>query len=71
MLRHLKIATEDPLHTAESAARLLGVSPFTIRYWWTCGRLPRIKIGRMSRVKESSLLALIEPETTKVSSKKG
>ena len=65
MRQPLKIATEDPLYTAESAARLLGVSPYTIRWWWTRGKLPRIKIGRMSRVKESSLLALIEPETTK------
>jgi hypothetical protein len=62
MRQSLKIATEDPLHTAESAARLLGVSPHTIRYWWSTSKLPRIKIGRMSRALQSDLLALIKAE---------
>jgi len=53
----------DPLHTADSAAALLRVSPSTIRYYWTTGRLPRLKIGRHSRVRESDLLKLIEEET--------
>ena len=37
----------DTLHTADSAAELLGVRPSTIRWWWTIGRLPRTKIGRL------------------------
>jgi excisionase family DNA binding protein len=58
-----KATTEDPLHSAESAAQLLGVSPYTIRWWWSTGKLPRVKIGgRLTRVRESSLLALIRPE---------
>ena len=58
----LKIATEDRLHNAETAAVLLGVRPSTIRWWWTLGKLNRVKIGRLTRVRESELLALIQPE---------
>lgn len=61
-MRALKIATEDKLHSAESAAVLLGVRPSTIRWWWTIGKLPRVKIGRLSKVRESALLGLIEHE---------
>jgi hypothetical protein len=61
-MRTLKIATEDKLHTAETAGELLGVAPSTIRSWWATGRLPRVKISRFSRVRESALLALIKPE---------
>jgi len=53
---------EDKLHTAETAAELLGVRPSTIRWWWAIGKLPRLKLGRFSRVRESALLALIQPE---------
>lgn len=63
-MRTLKIATEDKLHSAESAAELLGVRPSTVRWWWSIGRLPRLKIGRLSRVRESALLALIGCEQT-------
>jgi excisionase family DNA binding protein len=52
----------DRLHTADSASELLGVRPSTIRWWWTIGKLPRVKIGRFSRVRESELLALISGE---------
>ncbi len=55
--------TRDRLHSVESAAELLGfVSPSTIRSWLTQGRLTRVKIGRLTRVRESELLALITPE---------
>jgi excisionase family DNA binding protein len=61
-MRTLKIATEDRLHSAESAAELLGVRPSTIRWWWTIGNLHRVKIGRLTRVRESELLAMIKPD---------
>lgn len=61
-MRTLKIATEDRLHSAESAAELLGVRPSTIRWWWTTGKLLRVKIGRLSRVRESELLSLVDAE---------
>ncbi len=63
-MKILSLATEDRLHSAESAAELLGVRPSTIRSWWSTGRLPRLKIGRLSRVRESSLIALIGREDT-------
>lgn len=52
----------DRLHSAESAAELLGVRPSTIRWWWTIGKLRRVKLGRLTRVWESELLALIPRE---------
>ena len=52
-------ATQDRLHSAESAAALLDVRPSTIRWWWSIGMLPRTKIGRLTRVWESEVLALI------------
>jgi excisionase family DNA binding protein len=53
----------DRLINAEEAARLLSVSPSTIRFWWSpaSGKLQRVKIGRLSRVRESELLSLINP----------
>ena len=53
---------EDRLHSAESAAALLCVRPSTIRWWWSIGKLPRRKIGRLTRVRESEVLALIEKQ---------
>jgi excisionase family DNA binding protein len=54
--------TNDPLHTADTAAALLAVRPSTIRWWWSIGKLQRTKVGRLTRVRESELLALIKPE---------
>lgn len=51
------------LHSVESAAEFLGgVSPATIRACLTQGKLTRVKIGRLTRVRESELLALIKTE---------
>jgi len=59
----MKSSGRDRLHSVESAAEFLGgVSPSTIRSWLTQGRLHRVKIGRLTRVHESELLALIKPE---------
>jgi excisionase family DNA binding protein len=53
----------DRLHSVESAAEFLGfVSPSTVRSWLTQGKLTRIKVGRLTRVRESELMALIKPE---------
>jgi excisionase family DNA binding protein len=49
----------DRLLSAESAAELLGIRPSTIRWWWTIGRIRRVKVGRLSRVSESEVLTLI------------
>ena len=50
----------DRLLDAESAAELLSVRPSTIRWWWTIGKLRRVKIGRLTRVRESEILGLIK-----------
>jgi excisionase family DNA binding protein len=51
----------ERLHTIESAAELLGsVSPSTIRSWLTDGKLTRVKVGRLTRVRESELLGLVK-----------
>jgi hypothetical protein len=52
----------DKLHSADSAADFLCIRPSTIRWYWTIGRLKRVKVGRLTRVRESELLALIKPE---------
>ena len=56
---HRAVTGEDRLLDAESAAELLGVRPSTIRWWWTIGKLRRVKIGRLTRVWESEILSLI------------
>ena len=61
-MRTHKAGLEDRLHSAESAAELLGIRPSTIRWYWATGKLPRVKIGRLSRVPESALWALVKPE---------
>ena len=53
----------DKLHSTESTAELLGVRPSTIRHWWTIRKLNRVKIGRLTRVRESELVALIKEQT--------
>lgn len=50
----------DKLHSVESAGLFLGgVAASTIRSWITQGRLSRVKIGRLTRVRESELRDLI------------
>lgn len=62
-MRTLNKTTADRLLGAESAAELLAVRPSTIRWWWTIGKLRRVKIGRLTRVWESELLALVSGDT--------
>jgi len=51
----------DPLFSVEEAARRLGgVSPWTVRYWLSAGRLTRTKIGRRTMISESELLKFIQ-----------
>lgn len=52
----------DRLLDAEGAAALLGIRPSTIRSWWSTGKLQRVKIGYLTRVWESEILALIPPK---------
>lgn len=51
------------LMSIEDAAQFLGgLSQSTIRNWLSKGRLTRVKIGSRTMVRESELLALIQPE---------
>lgn len=43
----------------EEAARLATVRPSTIRAWLTQGRLPRVKVGRCTRILRRDLEDLI------------
>ena len=57
-----EVRATDKLHSVESAAEFLGgISPSTIRSWLSQGRLTRVKIGRLVRIRESELLQMISP----------
>ncbi len=59
---HSGKAQRDQLHSVESAASFLGgVAVSTVRAWLSQGKLTRVKIGRLTRVRESELLGLISP----------
>ena len=49
----------DRLVTPDDAANRLAISPKTIRDWLRAGRIPGIKVGRLWRIRESELEALI------------
>jgi excisionase family DNA binding protein len=51
----------ETLFSVEEAARRLGgISPWTIRYWLSSGRLIRTKIGRRTMISESDLMRFIQ-----------
>jgi len=51
------------LHSVESAAEFLGgVGESTVRGWLREGKLSRVKVGRLTRVWEHELLALIRTQ---------
>jgi excisionase family DNA binding protein len=50
----------DPLLTIPQAAEALGIRPTTVRSWLLLGKLPRVKLGRAVRIKQSDVRALIE-----------
>jgi len=60
----------DTLFSVEESARRLGnISPWTIRYWLSAGRLKRTKIGRRTMVSESDLLKFIQEENKSIDGK--
>jgi excisionase family DNA binding protein len=46
--------------SAAEAAKVLGVSPWTIRQWSSMRKLPHYKVGRLTKFKMSELVAFIE-----------
>ncbi len=55
---------EGDLLTGEEAATLLRVSVWTIRAWLSQGRLPRVKVGRLTRVRRTDLEAFLKDENS-------
>jgi excisionase family DNA binding protein len=57
--------------TVEQAAEYLQLSPYTVRQWLRDGKIPGRKIGRVYRILESDLAALVGAEpVSKVNEKK-
>jgi excisionase family DNA binding protein len=50
---------QDRLLTVTEAAELLGVQPRTLYKWAYQGRLPVVKLGRLTRVRTSVIEKLI------------
>ena len=58
--QHTGSDTGDRLHSVESAGQFLGgVAASTIRFWIWQGKLTRVKVGRLTRVRESELRGMI------------
>jgi len=57
MLRAPVIAPHDELQTLPEAARVLGVSPPTLRLWAYQQRLPARRIGRMTYFRRADVEA--------------
>lgn len=56
-------STPDRILTVEEAAKKLSVSAYTVRQWAREGKVPRIRLGRYWRFRESALDAwLLEQE---------
>ena len=48
----------EQLVTVEDAARMLSCTPAAIRKWLSQGRLPRVKVGRLTRLRVQDLAAV-------------
>jgi len=53
----------NDLISAETAAADYHCSPWTIRAWWSKGKLPRYKLGKLSRCRRADIEALIGRQT--------
>ena len=51
------------LLSVDSAAKFLGLSPWTIRAWLSGGRLTRLKVGSRTFVRQSELEQQVQVET--------
>jgi excisionase family DNA binding protein len=52
-------ATLDPLYSVDEAAKLLGISAWTLRQWLSQGRIGSVKLGRLRKLRSSDLHAFI------------
>jgi excisionase family DNA binding protein len=51
----------ERLLTPEEAARILAVSPKSVREWLRQGKLKGVKVGRLWRIRERDLEAFLDP----------
>jgi excisionase family DNA binding protein len=56
------------LHDVRGVARILGISPWTVRAAIREGKLRPVRIGRLVRVEESEILRFITQATDKAAS---
>ena len=56
----------EPLHDVTSAAKLLAVSPWTVRAYIRVGRLSPVRIGRLVRLDESEIKRFIAVSRTRI-----
>ena len=49
----------DQLVTVDDAARMLSCKPAAIRKWLAQGRLPRVKVGRLTRVRAADVADVV------------
>ena len=58
----------DQLLTVREAASMLSCSPAAIRKWMYQRRLPRVKVGRLTRVSLRDLNAFVIQDTARLAS---
>ena len=56
---HVREGGMSQMLSAIEAAKMLGVSPWTIRQWSSMRKLPHYKVGRLTKYKMSDLLAFM------------
>jgi excisionase family DNA binding protein len=64
-------AMEEKLYTVGETAKILKVTPYTIRVWLHEGNLGGIRAGRYWRIRERDLKAFYETGTVQKVEKKG
>ncbi|MBI2453809.1 helix-turn-helix domain-containing protein [Candidatus Peregrinibacteria bacterium] len=55
---------KDPIYTVEDAAKILHLHPFTVLKLIKSGRLRASRIGRVYRIRESSIEDFLEKSST-------
>jgi excisionase family DNA binding protein len=55
----MKPPAPDQLLTVEQTAQLLAVTPAAIRKWLVQRRLPKVKVGCLTRLRQSDVEAVI------------
>lgn len=55
----MKGGTVEQLVDVDETARMLACTPAAIRKWLSQGRLPRVKVGRLTRVRSQDIADVI------------